>query len=185
MNSKFKKLVLSALFAALTAAGCFIIIPLPGGIPIVIQDMMAMLSGLVLGPLYGTISVAVFLVLGAIGLPVFSGKAGLHVLTSGPSCGFLIGYMVGAFVGGMMLSILLKRDEEHSNSRQYVSIFIAALAATVTVFLLGILGFMHVTGKSFTESIPFIVLPFIPGNTIKLVLMVFLTKKLRRTVMLG
>ncbi len=185
MNGKFKRLVLSALFAALTAAGCFIIIPLPGGIPIVIQDMMAMLSGLVLGPLYGTISVAVFLILGAIGLPVFSGKAGLHVLTSGPSCGFLVGYMVGAFVGGMILSILLKRDKEYSNSRQYISISIAALAATVTVFLLGILGFMHVTGKSFTESIPFIVLPFIPGNTIKLVLMVFLAKKLRRTVMLG
>lgn len=185
MNGKFKRLVLSALFAALTAAGCFIIIPLPGGIPIVIQDMMAMLSGLVLGPLYGTISVAVFLILGAIGLPVFSGKAGLHVLTSGPSCGFLVGYMVGAFIGGMILSILLKRDKDYSNSRQYVSIFIAALAATVTVFLLGILGFMHVTGKSFTESIPFIVLPFIPGNTIKLVLMVFLAKKLRRTVMLG
>lgn len=67
--------ILAALFAALTAAGCFIQIPLPGGIPIVLQDMMAMLSGMLLGPLYGTIAVFVFLVLGCIGLPVFSGKA--------------------------------------------------------------------------------------------------------------
>lgn len=185
MNGKFKGLVLSALFAALTAAGCFIIIPLPGGIPIVIQDMMAMLSGLLLGPLYGTIAVAVFLVLGSIGLPVFSGKAGFHVLTSSPSCGFLIGYMVGAFAGGMILSIFLKRDKEYPIKRQYITISLAALAATVVVFLLGIVGFMHVTDKSFGQSIPFIVLPFIPGNAIKLVLMILLTKKFRRSVTLG
>ena len=65
MNSKLKGLVLSALFAALISAGSFLIIPLPGGIPIVLQDMMAMLSGLILGPVYGAIAVAVFLLLGS------------------------------------------------------------------------------------------------------------------------
>lgn len=184
MNSKFKGLVLSALFAALTAAGCFLIIPLPGGIPIVLQDMMAMLSGLILGPLYGTIAVAVFLVLGSIGLPVFSGKAGFHVITAGPTGGFLIGYMVAAFVGGLILSILLNKDKEHSNTKQYIVIAVAALIATVICFALGIAGFMRVTHKTVAESIPLVVLPFIPGNTIKLILMVPLTKKFRKTVQL-
>ena len=184
MNSKFKGLVLSALFAALTSAGCFLIIPLPGGIPIVLQDMMAMLSGLILGPLYGTIAVAVFLVLGSIGLPVFSGKAGLHVITAGPTGGFLIGYMVAAFVGGLIFSILLNKNKEHSNTKQYIVIAIAAFIATLICFGLGIAGFMRVTHKTLAESIPLVVLPFIPGNTIKLILMVPLTKKFRKTVQL-
>ena len=114
MNSKLKGLVLSALFAALISAGSFLIIPLPGGIPIVLQDMMAMLSGLILGPVYGAIAVAVFLVLGSIGLPVFSGKAGLHVITAGPTGGFLIGYMVAAFFGGLFLHILLNKNNSLS-----------------------------------------------------------------------
>ena len=44
-GNKMKATIMVALFAALTSAGCFIQIPLPGGVPIVIQDMMAMLSG--------------------------------------------------------------------------------------------------------------------------------------------
>ena len=58
-----KKTVMTALFAALISAGCFIHIPLPGGVPITVQDMMAMLSGLLLGPLYGSASVLIFLIL--------------------------------------------------------------------------------------------------------------------------
>ena len=81
--------VFTALFAALTAAAFFVQIPLPGGIPIILQDMMAMLCGLLLGPVYGGAAVLLFLLLGVMGLPVFSGKAGISVLVYGPTCGFL------------------------------------------------------------------------------------------------
>lgn len=184
MNSKLKGLALSALFAALISAGSFLIIPLPGGIPIVLQDMMAMLSGLILGPVYGAIAVAVFLLLGSMGLPVFSGKAGFHILTSYPTCGFLYGYLLAAFFGGLFLHILLNKNKEHSNIKQYIVIAIAALVATLICFGLGIAGFMRVTHKTVAESVPLVVLPFIPGNTIKLILMVPLTKKFRKTVQL-
>ncbi|MCQ2240215.1 biotin transporter BioY [Treponema sp.] len=184
MNSKFKGLVLSALFAALISAGSFLIIPLPGGIPIVLQDMMSMLSGLILGPVYGAIAVAVFLLLGSMGLPVFSGKAGFHILTSHPTCGFLYGYFLAALVSGLFLHILLNKNKEHSNLKQYILISIAALIATIICFTMGIIGFTHITHKTVAESIPLVVLPFIPGNTIKLILMVPLTKKFRKTVQL-
>lgn len=84
-KKKLTHIIFTALFAALTAVGCFIQIPLPSGVPIVLQDMLAMLSGLLLGPIYGPLSVAIFLILGIIGLPVFSGKAGLQVLIAGPT----------------------------------------------------------------------------------------------------
>lgn len=178
-------LILTALFAALICAGCFIQIPLPGGIPIVIQDMMAMLSGLLLGPLYGAAAVAIFLLLGVIGLPVFTGKAGIQVLIAGPTGGFLWGYLAAAIVGGLFFWIALPQKidgKKYSPARQYVFIAIAAFLATATAFALGIVGFMLVTKVTLAKTLAAVLLPFIPGNTIKLVLMIFITKKFRPVI---
>ena len=99
-------------------AGCFIHVPLPGGVPIALQDMLAMLSGLLLGPFFGSLAVLIFLLLGAVGLPVFTGKAGVHVLVAGPTSGFLWGYLAAAFVGGTILAFgreLIIFDEPFAN----------------------------------------------------------------------
>jgi biotin transport system substrate-specific component len=172
-------LVLTALFAALTAAGCFIQIPLPTGIPIVLQDMMAMLSGLLLGPVYGGLAVFVFIVLGCIGLPVFSGKAGINVILQGPTGGFIISYLLAAIAGGLFLALFLKNGKKHSQAKEWIFIILAALIATVVVFAGGITGFMIITKKTLAESLAITLVPFIPGNLIKIVLMVLLTKKFR------
>ena len=183
--SKKKKsapLVLTALFAALISAGCFIQIPLPGGVPVAIQDMLAMLSGMILGPLYGTGAVVIFLVLGCIGLPVFTGKAGVQVILAGPTGGFLIGYLLGALAAGLVLAALLPFGRKHSTAASYVVITIAALAATFILFACGIVRFMQLTGYGFGKTIAAVLVPFIPGNIIKIVLMVMLTKKFRPIV---
>ena len=177
-----KQLVLTALFAALISVGCFIQIPLPGGIPIVLQDMMSMLSGLLLGPVFGGLAVAVFLLLGAIGLPVFSGKAGLNVLFNGPTSGFLWGYLIAAIAGGLFLRLFLPQNKEHSKVSQWVLITLAALLATVTAFVCGVSGGMIVMKLGLSKALASYVLPFIPGNCIKLVLMVLLVKKFRPVI---
>lgn len=181
-QKKGSKAILVALFAALTCAGCFIQIPLPGGIPIVLQDMLAMLCGLLLGPLYGSLSVFIFLVLGSIGLPVFAGKAGIQCIFGGPTGGFLIGYCLSAFVGGLVLHLFLNQNKDHSTLKTYFIIVLACLCATVTVFAGGIIGFKIVTNSSMAKTISAVLLPFIPGNLIKLVLMVFITKKFRPVI---
>lgn len=172
-------IVLAALFAALTAASCFIQIPLPGGIPIVLQDMMALLSGMVLGPLYGSVAVFVFLVLGSIGLPVFSGKAGLQVITAGPTGGFLVGYFLGTLAAGLFLKLLLPSSCKQAKVKSLVIIAVAAVLATVIMFAFGIIGFMRVTGSDFSKTLAAVLIPFLPGNTIKIILMVPLTYKFR------
>ncbi len=177
-----KNLILSALFAALICVGCFIQIPLPGGIPIAIQDMMAMLSGLLLGPVFGALSVIVFLVLGVIGLPVFTGKAGIAVLLNGPTSGFLWGYLVSAIVGGLFLLVFLPGGKSHSKAKQYVLISLAALLETVVLFACGIAGGMMIMKMSFAKTLAAYLIPFIPGNIIKIILMVFLTKKIRPVI---
>ncbi|MCQ2577222.1 MAG: biotin transporter BioY [Treponema sp.] len=171
--------IFTALFAALTCAGCFISIPLPGGVPVVLQDMMAMITGLLLGPIYGTAAVLVFLIIGCLGLPVFSGKAGLHVITQGVTGGFLVGYLVSAFVGGLFLWFFLNPKKEHGKAKQWILVSAAAVLATVVVFAIGIAGFMRVTHKPFSATLGAVLTPFIPGNILKLVVMIPLTVKFR------
>ena len=180
-----KKLVLSALFSALICAGSFIQLPLPGGVPIAIQDMMAMLSGLLLGPVFGGLGVLVFLLLGAIGLPVFTGKAGLHVLFAGPTSGFLWGYFFAAVLGGTIMALFNRAERSQaqdgakkSGAARWFVIAAAALAATVLLFVLGISIGMRIINVDFQKALAIFLIPFVPGNIIKLVLMVFLTKKI-------
>ncbi len=176
--------VLTALFAALISAACFIQIPLPGGIPILIQDMLAMLSGLILGPLQGAISVLIFLVLGSIGLPVFSGKAGIQIIFGGPTGGFLIGYLLGAVLGGLFLKFVLPPVKDFKTKRTYtiVMITISCIIATVVVFIAGIIGFKIVTQSTMTKTLAAVLIPFIPGNLIKIVVMVPLTYNFRKII---
>ena len=181
-KKKSAPLVLTALFAALISTGCFIQIPLPGGVPVAIQDMLAMLSGMILGPIYGTASVLIFLVLGCIGLPVFTGKAGIQVILAGPTGGFLVGYLLGALAAGLVLSILLPSGKKPSTSAAYVIITIAALVATFILFACGIVRFMQLTGYEFGKTMAAVLIPFIPGNILKIILMVMLTKKFRPIV---
>lgn len=178
-KKKLTGVIFTALFAALTAVGCFIQIPLPSGVPIVLQDMLAMLSGLLLGPVYGTLAVAIFLVLGIIGLPVFSGKAGLNVLIAGPTCGFLWGYLFSAFIAGLFLVVFLPQKKQHTNLKSYLLISAASILATIIVFVCGIIGFKYVTGSDLAKTLLAVLIPFIPGNLVKLIIMIPLTKKFR------
>ncbi len=168
--------VLSALFAALISAGAFIQIPMPSGVPVVIQDMMALLSGMLLGPLWGSIAVVLFLLLGIIGLPVFSGKAGLHVLLSGPTGGFLAGYLLSSLLCGIAVYVFLKK---YKGPVYWGLLSLIALMGTVVLFICGIAGFMRVTEYNLAKTLSLVLIPFIPGNVIKMIVMVLLAGRFR------
>ncbi len=181
-NSLSKKLIFAALFAAFICAGCFIQIPLGAGVPIVIQDMMAMLAGLVLGPVWGSLSVLIFLIAGCAGIPVFSGKAGIQIILHGPTGGFLIGYLAAAFIGGLIVYLTCKKDAE---KKAWIWIWtgIAAIAATIVVFILGIIGFHRIIpDKPMDQVLKAVLIPFIPGNLLKLAIMIPLSVKLRKVI---
>ena len=95
------RITLTALFAALTAAGAFITIPLYP-VPIVLQNFFALLAGLVLGPFLGSAAVGLFLIAGAIGAPVFAGAAGGIAHFFGPTGGFLFGYLLSPLAAGLI-----------------------------------------------------------------------------------
>ena len=91
---------LCAMFTALIAIGAFIKIPVPV-VPFTLQYEFTMLAGLLLGKKYGTISVVLYVVLGLAGLPIFTQGGGLWYVTV-PSFGYLIGFIPGTFVTGLI-----------------------------------------------------------------------------------
>ncbi len=103
-KDKLKGMVFAALFAALTAAVAWFKIPLPfTPVPITLQTLVVLMSGAMLGPIYGALSMIIYLVLGTIGLPVFAGgSSGVGALL-GPTGGYLFSYPVASFVIGKMI----------------------------------------------------------------------------------
>src|SRR3989339_566072 len=107
--SNLKPLVFAALFAALLAAVAWFKIPLPfTPVPITLQTLVVLLSGAVLGPYYGALSMILYVAVGALGLPVFAGGgSGIGALL-GPTGGYLFSYFIAAFFIGKIVEMRKK-----------------------------------------------------------------------------
>ena len=172
-----KAIVFTALFAALTAACAFISIPVPGTpIPIVLQNMMVVLSGMLLGPLLGFASTLLFIIAGLLGLPVFNGGTGGFAKLMGPTGGFIIGYAIASLVSGLILG----RPRLDGN-KHIVRTIIAAFFGFAVMYVPGVLHFMNTMEKTFSETMILCVIPYLPGDLLKMVLAIVVSFPLRRT----
>lgn len=123
------KLVLCALFAALTAIGAFIQIPVPYLDYFTLQFLFVTLAGIMLGSKLGAISVAVYVAIGLIGVPVFAAGGGIAYVVR-PSFGYLLGFIAAAFVTGLVC--------EKIHSKKYWHYLLAALAGFVVTYAIGL-----------------------------------------------
>jgi biotin transport system substrate-specific component len=172
------RVTLTALFAALTAAGAFISIPLPfSPVPIVLQNLFALLSGLVLGPLMGPLAVLVYLAAGAIGAPVFAGGTGGFVRFLGPTGGFLFGYLLAALVAGLFTGL-----PRQGRSIPLWRIITGAILGMLIVYLPGLVQLKLISGLAWPQTFAAGCIPFIPGDAIKCAAAVLVTPRLRRLV---
>ncbi len=89
-----------AIFVALMVVSAFIRIPFPL-VPLTFQTVVAVLAGLLLGPLYGTAAVGVYIFMGLIGLPVFTSGGGFAYVVQ-PTFGYILGFAAAAFVAGAL-----------------------------------------------------------------------------------
>lgn len=156
---KTKTLVCTALFAALTAILSQIAIPLPGLVPLNLATLSVFLCGALLGPVQGAASQIVYLALGAIGIPVFSGfRAGLSAL-AGPTGGYLIGYVVAAFLVGL----LVRAKPSHT-----AMLPIAMVVGLVACYALGTAWYMLFAAKALLPALTMCVFPFLIGDALKI-----------------
>jgi len=93
-----RNLILVAMFAALTAIGAFIRVPIPF-VPFTLQYLFCALAGMILGSRLGALSQIVYVTIGLIGVPVFTEGGGINYIFK-PTFGYLIGFIVAAYVIG-------------------------------------------------------------------------------------
>jgi biotin transport system substrate-specific component len=168
-------LVLSALFTALIAVGAYIAIPFVP-VPLVLANFFALLAGLLLGPLWGGVAVLLYLVLGAVGLPVFSGGSGGFGHFASPTGGFLLGYLLSAVTAGLVARGM--KGERKAPS--FLRLSIAGLTGLIVLYAIGLPWFQTVLSAKFTTlGAAFLFMaPYLIGDLVKVAGAVLLTRTL-------
>ncbi|MGL5749841.1 MAG: biotin transporter BioY [Paraclostridium sp.] len=134
--NKTKNLTLVALFAALTAIGAFIQIPIPY-VPFTLQYMFCAFAGILLGSKLGMLSQLLYVVIGLIGIPVFTQGGGLAYIFK-PTFGYLIGFIVAAYVIGKIV--------ESQREVTVKNLLIASMIGLFFIYLIGV-PYLYVINK--------------------------------------
>lgn len=174
-----KTIVLCAMFAALCCATAPISIPLPGGVPVTLQTAAVFLTALLLGPLYGFVAVLVYVLLGAVGLPVFAGFSGGFGSLIGLSGGFIMSWPFAALLAGF---IYFKFGRNEKGVKKYVVMFIAMLLGSVVIYVVGLTQFILLSKMSVSAAILACMVPFISGDLLKMVLVAILVPTLEKAL---
>lgn len=167
-------LCLTALFTALMAAGAFIKIPI-GPVPITFQVTFAILAGMLLGKKYGALSVALYVVLGLIGLPVFTKGGGIGYVMQ-PTFGYLLGFIGGAFVAGAVVKSVARPSLLRLIAATFAGLAVIYGVALVYVYFLS--NFVLGTALGVGPLLMNYFLLFIPGDALVGVGCAFLAKRL-------
>lgn len=176
MNLKTQNIIICGLFASITAVLSQISIPLPFTIvPLTMQIFSVALTGLILGSKKGLISIIIYLLLGAIGVPVFAQMSGGLGILMGPTGGFLLGCPLMAFVVGYV--------SERSSSKLYI--LLSMVLGLSVVYITGTIMFSVVTKSTIQESILACVAPFVVVDLIKLFLATSIEISISKRVNIG
>ena len=178
-----KELCYSAIFAAIISVLAQLSIPLPGGVPITLQTLAIMLAGIILGPKKGSLAVIIYIILGAVGLPVFAGFKGGLASVTGPTGGFIISFWTVSLCSGLgyHFGSRAKRNLD-SIKLLYLFTVIGILIGAACNYVIGVVWFSSVTGNTALNAIKLCVLPFMLTDLIKLVLAAILGPMLARAL---
>lgn len=177
-HHKTTTLILCALFTALIAVSAFIRIPAPL-VPITLQSGMVLLSGMLLGPKYGSISVLLYVLLGLCGVPIFTMGGGLSYVFQ-PTFGYLIGFIAGAYITGSITRRMMHSAMPMGAKRLYLSLLpgLAVIYAFGTAYCYFISTFVLGNSLAFWPLVLSCVLLPLPGDLVFCVLVVLLSKRL-------
>ena len=171
---KTKELTIMALFAALLCISSYISIPLPfSAVSLTAQTLIINIIALLLSPKKAGITVGIWILLGFAGLPVFSGGMGGPAKLFGPTGGYIFSYLAAVIV------ISLLRGKKGNLWRQFLVTIVIGIPV---IYLVGTPWMMAVTGIGWQAAFATSVLPFIPGDILKCVSAVFISRSLRRII---
>jgi len=169
--------VLTALFAALISAGAYIAIPI-GPVPLTLQSFFILTAGILGGRRIGVSSVVIYLLAGALGLPVFSGGTGSIAHFFGPTGGYLLAAVPSAYITGMLAEWGIRQQGHLTEHKPHLmrgvilkAVMTAAggLAGTVIIYLIGVPWLKIVLNLEWSSALKAGVFPFLVGDGIKLI----------------
>jgi len=146
-----------------------------GAVPVTLATLAVYIAGAVLGEKYGTISVLIYILLGCVGMPVFSGFTGGLSIIAGVTGGYIIGYIPCVYICGVIIRI----------ARKKLWAYPAAMAAgTAVLYVFGTLWYTWQTGNAFVSGLIICVVPFLPGDIIKIVMASFFSYEINKRMLL-
>lgn len=172
-RNKTYQLAVTALFAAILCILGPLSLPI-GPVPISLATLIVYLAAYILGAKLGTISCAIYLLLGLVGLPVFSGYAGGIGKLAGPTGGYLVGYLPLAFIAGLLVS---------KGKGKMIPATIGMILGTAVLYLLGTIWFVIQMDYSVGQALAVCVIPFLFGDAIKIVVAVLLGGTVRKRLL--
>lgn len=167
-------LLLSSMMLAVLAVFSQVSLPLPL-VPANLALLAVFLAGFILPRRFALVSVGGYLLMGALGLPVFAGFRGGPQALFGPTGGYLLGYFLACVVVA-----LLKHRADTVPAR-----FLVCLLALLACYIPGTLWLSHLTGRALVQAVPLAVLPFIPGDLLKCLLAAWTAPRLARAAKTG
>ena len=170
-RTKTYEITMTALMAAVTCILAPLSIPI-GPIPISFTNLAIYLSLYLLGWKKGTISYLIYLLLGLVGLPVFSGFTGGPAKLAGPTGGYIIGFIVMAVIAGLVI------DNCHKPLIQLVGM----TAGTIVCYLFGTVWFCIVADSTFKAALGICVIPFIPADLIKMIIAMIIGPMIKKRI---
>ena len=173
MKLSTKNLVLVGLFTAVTAVCAQISIPLPfSTVPFTLQVLAVCLSGAILGRKLGAMSQIVYLLVGAIGIPVFAGFSGGISKIVGNTGGYLLAYPIAAFIIGYAFE----------KKKGFVISFLSMLLAIVVIYVSGVTQLKYIAGFPWATAYLYGAAPFIIFDVIKALLATFVATAVIRSL---
>lgn len=158
-------------FVLLTSLGAFVRIPLPfTPVPITLQTFFVLLSGIFLGGNLGMFSQLTYILLGVLGLPIFTNAGSGLLYMCGPTGGYLAGFVIASLLGAKLIKYA--KDS-------LFSIFVVLCIADLTLFGTGLIWLKFLSGYSFSKLLFIGFMPFVLGDLLKIFIASILYLKLK------
>ncbi|MBQ8171051.1 MAG: biotin transporter BioY [Oscillospiraceae bacterium] len=168
-------MVFTAIMAAAICITAPLSIPMPTAVPLSLATLAVYLAGALLGKVKGSAAVAVYILLGLVGLPVFSGFMGGPAVLFGATGGYIIGYLPCAFITGAF---------SESFGGKPLALVVGMTLGTLLLYIIGTVWFMVFTGSDIMSALMVCVVPFLVGDVLKVTAAAAVSVSLRKKILL-
>lgn len=164
-----KDMIMVALMAALTCVLAPLSIAI-GPVPISLTNLVVYFSVILLGKKYGTLSYIIYLLIGLVGMPVFSKFQGGVSILAGPTGGYIIGFIFMAFIAGIFI------EKFDGNKFMYA---VGMIIGTLVVYAFGTVWFCYIMNMGVMKALSLCVFPFVLVDLAKIILAVIIGPQMK------